>query len=340
MTRAERRSVAPELGPARHRSEWRIRTPLIVDIKRHSLEDGPGIRSVVFFKGCPLRCSFCQNPETQDATGEIAFSPQRCIDCGRCVEACEIGAVTRSTPTRILRQRCTRCGRCADACTTGAMRLVGVHYSVEALAEVLLRDAPYYRHSNGGVTISGGECTLYPDYLRSLLKFLKGHGIHVILQTCGQFHYETFQRKLLPHVDLIYFDVKLADPSTHRRHTGKPNQTILANLRRLLRTDAVTVRPRVPLVPAVTATKENLTAIVDLLCDAGARSVTLLPYNPIGLDMYAALGRPRPRLPDHFTKPDELQRLRQMFERVLARKAASPNRITNCDAAEFSDRTG
>ncbi len=307
---------------ARHRQ-----LPLVVEVKRHSLEDGPGIRSVAFFKGCPLRCSFCQNPETQQPEAEIAFSPRKCIACGRCRQACPSGAVSLDAAGRILRGACKACGRCAEVCPGGGLRRIGTYYSPAALAEILLRDLPYYKHSGGGVTLSGGECTLYPRYVESLLRLLKAGGVHVALQTCGHFHFESFRRRLLPHLDLIYFDLKLADPLAHRRATGRPNHRILANLHRLLSCGDVEVQPRVPLVPGVTTTEKNLAAIVDLLCEAGARSITLLPYNPVGLDMYETLGRPRPRVPDRFMRPDRLRRLRLMFQRILARKAVSPQEI-------------
>jgi pyruvate formate lyase activating enzyme len=183
---------------------------------------------------------------------------------------------------------------------------------------VLLRDFSFYKHTQGGVTLSGGEPTLYPDYVGLLLQLLKTEGVHVVLETCGYFHYETFRRKLLPFLDLVYFDVKLADPQAHRRHTGRTNHKILDNLRRLLAEPAVEVQPRVPLVPWVTATRDNLVAVVDILCDAGADSVQLLPYNPLGLQMIEALGRPRPPMPGRFMKPRELQDLHETFKQILA----------------------
>ena len=298
-----------------------IPDPLVVDIKRFSWEDGPGIRSVVFFKGCPLRCSWCQNPEAQAPEVEVAFSPEKCIACGKCRKSCPHGAVTLEEPQRILRDRCTRCDICSTACPTGALRRIGTPYTATGLAEVLLRDLAYYRHSGGGVTFSGGEPTLYPDYLESLLERLKEEGVHLLLETCGHFDYEVFHRKLLPYLDTVYFDVKLADPQAHQRFTGKSNGKILRNLRRLLRERSVEVLPRIPLVPGVTATEENLTAVVDLLCEVGAERVELLPYNPMGLDMFAALGRPRPAVSNSFTKPDELLHLYEMFGRILQERS-------------------
>jgi pyruvate formate lyase activating enzyme len=295
--------------------------PLIVDIKRGSLEDGPGIRSVVFFKGCPLRCAFCHSPETQDPEVEIISSSDECANCGKCVSSCPQGAIDHSRPERIDGNKCARCGQCVGVCPGRGLRLIGKHYPVEDLVEILLRDLPFYRHSDGGVTLSGGECTLYPNYLESLLKSLKARQIHLVLETCGYFSYDVFRRKILPYIDLVYFDVKIADPEMHRKYTGKANHKILDNLCRLLQEKPAAVHPRIPLVPGVTATRENLSAIVDLLCEAGAQNVSLLPYNPLGIEMAASLGRRRPPLPREFMKPDEERRIYSMFKAIIDEKS-------------------
>lgn len=291
--------------------------PLIVDIKRHSLEDGPGIRSVVFFKGCSLRCIFCHSPETQNRRVEIAFSPRECIHCGSCRDACPQGAIDLEFPGRIQREKCISCGTCAGVCPGKGLRLIGSYYSVETLTEILLRDLPFYRHSGGGVTLSGGECTIYPDYLERLLKRLKAKGIHVTLETSGYFDYRAFREKILPYVDLIYYDIKMANPRAHKSYVGRSNRKILTNLRLLLGEKGVEVHPRVPLVPGITATRENLSANIDLLCDAGAKDVSLLPYNPMGIEMAVSLGRPRPPLPEGFMKPDEEREIVAMFTPLI-----------------------
>lgn len=264
--------------------------PLIVEIKRHSLEDGPGIRSVVFFKGCPLRCVFCQNPETQEFSPEIAFRSRLCIDCRTCVEACPQGAPRRLVGSTA----CHRCGECVRACPSGALTLIGQRLSVDEILDVVLRDEPYYRHSGGGVTLSGGECTAFPEFSGGLLARLRSRGISAAIETCGEFSYPRFAQWILPHVDPILFDVKLADDAAHVRYTGRSNQRIWANLAQLLATAPERVQPRIPLIPGVTATRENLAALAARLADLGARSLTLLPYNPLGVAMAESLARPAP----------------------------------------------
>lgn len=291
--------------------------PLIVDIKRRSLEDGPGIRSVVFFKGCPLRCIFCHNPETQEEWVEIAFSERGCIKCGRCKDICPEGAIDYELPGRIHREWCNRCGRCAGVCPGGGLRLIGSYYPVESLIEILLRDIPFYRHSGGGVTLSGGEPMLYPDYIEVLLKSLKAKGVHIAIETSGYFDYHAFKQRLLPYIDLIYYDIKIADDFSHRRYTERSNQKILENLCCLLKEDGVEVHPRIPLIPDITATRENLSSIVDLLFEVGAEDVSLLPYNPMGMDMAVRLGKPRPPLPEGFMRPEEEREIYDMFEKII-----------------------
>jgi pyruvate formate lyase activating enzyme len=287
--------------------------PLIVDIKRHSLEDGPGIRSVVFFKGCPLQCVFCHNPETQDAGAEIAFSERDCIRCGMCREVCSQRAIDFMSYERINRNKCNACGMCVKVCHGNGLRLVGSYYPVEDLAEILLRDRAFYNHSGGGVTLSGGECTMYPDYIESLLKILKVNNIHITLETSGYFEYETFSQKILPYLDLIYYDIKAIDKDAHINITGKSNQRILDNFIRLIKEAPIEVIPRVPLIPNVTSTYKNLLAIVGFLKDAGAENISLLPYNPMGFEMYVNIGRGKPPLPERFMRVDEEREVYEMF---------------------------
>jgi len=294
--------------------------PLIVDIKRGSLEDGPGIRSVVFFKGCPLRCFFCHNPEAQRPEAEIAYSSVKCINCNKCLEVCPNDAIDPCLAARVNKKRCDLCGKCAEGCPGGALRVIGRAYRVEELLEILLKDLPFYRNSGGGVTFSGGECTLYPDYLNSLLRGLKPRGIHVAIETCGYFEYRIFEERILPWVDIIYYDIKLADEAAHRKLLGKTNRIIIENLGRLLKENNVKIHPRIPIVPGFTSTRKNLSDVVDLLIEAGAREVTLVPYNPLGLAQADKPARRGISLPDTFMKPIEEREIFVTLEKIIKKK--------------------
>lgn len=295
-----------------------MRTPLIADVKRHSLEDGPGIRSVVFFKGCPLRCDFCHNPEMQRPGAELIFRAERCIACGDCVRACSSRAISLQREGRIERERCHGCARCALACPASALQRIGQSFTVGELVELLLRDQAYYRQSGGGVTFSGGECTLFPDYLVELARALKQHGLHLVVETAGDFEVSWFEQALLPLLDRVYFDVKIADEQAHRAHCHAGNRRILHNLAQLLLSAPERIEVRVPLVPGVTATPENLTALAHRLRQLGVRKATLLPYNPLGRSMAIGLGRQPPALPARFMTDDEVAAAVASFRTALS----------------------
>jgi pyruvate formate lyase activating enzyme len=291
--------------------------PLIVDVKRHSLEDGPGIRSVVFFKGCPLRCVFCQNPEAQNARAEIAFRTDRCVECGACVSACPARAVDLARLGRIDRSHCDVCGKCATACPSGALTVIGRSCEANELVELLMRDEPFYRHSGGGVTFSGGECTMFPDYLVAVALELRAQGIHTAVETCGEFAGAMFIECLLPHLDLVYFDLKFADPALHLSYTGRDNCRILDNLAMLMLNAPDRVQVRIPLVPGITATEENLAELATSLRERGVRRATLLSYNPLGRRMAVELGRPEPPTSDRFMTREEEAVAIAMFEAMV-----------------------
>lgn len=287
--------------------------PLIVHIKTGSTEDGPGIRSTVFFKGCPLHCTWCQNPEAMDPQVEIGFYPQCCIGCFDCEEVCPEGAILKGEDQRIDRALCTRCGKCAEVCPGKAIRRIGRYYERDELLEALLRDRVFYEVSGGGVTLSGGEPTLWPEYAGELLKGLKQEGIHTALQTCGHFDYDLFKEKLLPWVDLIMYDIKLIKSEEHLRCTGRDNQKILENFTRLLNGPAQML-PRIPLIPGFTASEENLEGISSFLKDRSVRTCSLLPYNPLGLSKWESLGKKRPALPDAWMETSQQETCQRIYD--------------------------
>jgi len=268
-----------------------MQRPLTFDIKRHALEDGPGIRTTVFFKGCQLRCWWCQNPESFETASEIGFYAADCISCGDCVTACKQEAVSLDNPARIDRRRCNRCGDCASACPGGGLRIIGQYYPVEELLEKLLRDRVFYEVSGGGVTLSGGEPTMHMAYISFLLQALKKQGIHTALQTNGFFDWVEFSDKILNHLDLIMFDVKMVNPSEHLKYIGQEHGLILGNLARLLKARPEAVLPRIPLIPGITSTDWNLQEISHLLQGLQINRCSLLPYNPTGFSKANHIGK-------------------------------------------------
>jgi pyruvate formate lyase activating enzyme len=272
----------------------RDRDHLLFEIKGNSLDDGPGIRTVIFFKGCPLDCAWCHNPESKSMHREIAYDPKKCIGCGTCMQRCTRKAIAKANPYYIDRSRCTVCCACADACPSGALECVGFTLTEEEVLKKVMADKPFYDNSGGGVTLSGGEPTLHMDYAASLSRILKLNGIHVLLETCGLFGYASFRDQLLPHLDGVYFDLKLFDDDAHRRYCGVSNAVILSNFSLLVRDASVRgvrVLPRIPLIPQITDTKANLHAIASFLKECGVAKADLLPYNPLWRDKCWSLGR-------------------------------------------------
>jgi pyruvate formate lyase activating enzyme len=258
--------------------------PLILDIKGNSLDDGPGIRSVVFFKGCPLSCVWCHNPESKKAGPEIAFDPAECVGCDTCLTVCPEKAMSRKNPFFIDRDRCTLCFACVDECPSGALSRVGREMTVDEIVAAVARDKPFFNTSGGGVTLSGGEPTLFPDFLARLLAALKAEGIQTLLETCGQFDGTAFINNILPLIDIIYYDIKMMDSQAHKIRCGVGNQRILENFIRLNEragSKKFILLPRTPLIPEITATTENLTAIAEFLAGNGIQKTQLLPYNPL-----------------------------------------------------------
>ncbi len=286
--------------------------PLIFAIHRFALDDGPGIRTTVFLKGCPLSCIWCHNPESMSPWRQMAVYPDLCILCGSCRLVCPEEAVSESPILQIDRNLCNACGLCAENCPTTAIRAIGKEYPLDELLEILRRDQHFYEASGGGVTFSGGEPTLHLNYLGDALKELKKEAISTAIQTCGMFNYEDFSRKVLPYADLIMFDIKLIDAAQHRRYTGKDNAVILENFRRLTKEAGNKVLPRIPLIPGITATPDNLRKIASFLADLGYKQCDLLSYNPAGIEKRRAVGMKSslklPETPLGWEEEEELRR--------------------------------
>jgi len=263
------------------------RAGLVFDIKHFAVHDGPGLRTTVFLKGCPLRCEWCHSPESQSPAPEIMVDGDRCIGCGECVANCPRGAI--SEPGRIDRTACDGCGRCAEGCYAEALELVGRRMTVADVLGEVERDRLLIEVSGGGVTLSGGEPAAQPDFASSLLRSLKERGYHTALDTCGQCSWDTLSG-MLGHVDLVLYDVKHMDPETHLRYTGASNGQIMDNLERTLGLGK-RVWIRVPLIPGVNDGDPHLHQLGKYLGTLDAESVQILPYHVLGVPKYVGLDR-------------------------------------------------
>jgi pyruvate formate lyase activating enzyme len=256
-------------------------TGLVFDVMRFSLHDGPGIRTTVFLKGCPLHCDWCHNPESQSPGPSLLFFEERCRGCGECAAVCPHGLT-----------ECEACGRCAEVCVAEARRLAGRTMSVaEVLAEVE-RDQVFYDESGGGVTLSGGEPLAQPLFAEALLAACRARRIHTALDTSGMAPAEELLR-VAAQADLVLYDVKLVDDALHQRHTGASNRLILDNLRALAEAGRPVV-VRYPLIPGVNDGGSALSSLADLLAAFGLHRLDLLPYHRNGTGKYRRLGLPGP----------------------------------------------
>jgi len=265
---------------------------LVFDIQRFAIHDGPGIRTTLFLKGCPLSCWWCHNPESQAPRPQLALFDTRCIACGRCVAACARGVhERRADGSRVLhRERCEACGRCVQACFAEALVMEGREVTVaEAMTEVR-KDALFYRRSGGGITLSGGEPMLQVEFSTAVLCRAHGEGMHTVLDTSGYAPWDDYE-KVLPFVDLVLYDIKHADSEAHRKYTGVPNELIRENLARI-DARAVQIEIRIPVIPGINDARENIEAICRFLAGlAHVQRVTLLPYHAFGGSKYPRVGR-------------------------------------------------
>jgi pyruvate formate lyase activating enzyme len=268
-----------------------LETGVVFDIKRYSIHDGPGIRTTVFLKGCPLACQWCHNPESQAPGREQIFRESRCIRCGACVAACPEGAIAwDGDGPRTSGEKCSLCGACVIACTSEAREIVGREMTVAQVMDEIRRDVAFYDESGGGVTFSGGEPLMQPAFLLALLRACQEEEIHTALDTCGQAPWETLDA-IRGNVDLFLYDLKLLDEVRHRAFTGASNALILSNLRALSQREEKIIL-RVPVIPGVNDDEESSRQIGVFAAGLPRlRQVDLLPYHQTAMDKYERLGR-------------------------------------------------
>ena len=284
---------------------------LVADVQRFCTHDGPGLRTVIFFKGCPLRCSWCQNPETISPRPELAFHAHRCAGCLRCVGVCEAGALSAHGP-RVARDRCEACGACVQACPHEALRLVGQRVRVERLAQQVQADRAFFQASGGGLTLSGGEPLLQHRAVARLLSLCKEADTHTMVETCGAVKWAAFQA-VLPHTDQFYFDLKAGGRRLHLDLTGSDGRLVLRNARRLVEAGAEVIF-RMPVVPGINDSEASVLTVASFLLGLGRPEIRLLRYHAGGRAKARATGNPQPRLEISADQADwALERVAEIF---------------------------
>jgi pyruvate formate lyase activating enzyme len=287
---------------------------LVLSITRMTIHNGPGIRTLILFTGCPLHCTWCSTPESQKAEPEIGIYPGRCIHCDRCIPICPVNAINLTSETiSINRSRCNHCGRCAEVCNAEAIKLLGQPMTVKELLAEAKKDMVVYKHSHGGVTLSGGEPLLDPNFTGKLIQCLKEEGISVGADTCGHLPWPDIE-PMLPYIDFFLWDIKHMNPEKHRKLTGVSNRLILRNARSIAAKN-VPLYIRVPIIPGYNDSEENIRATCEF--SRGLSSVVeigLLPLHHLGKARYESLDRPYPIANIPLISDGVLQSMKQMVE--------------------------
>jgi len=260
----------------------------IINIQKYSVHDGPGIRTTVFLKGCPLNCWWCHNPESQNPSHEIMFFEERCTGCGICAKRCPHAAISMvDNAPAVDGEKCNLCSKCVDFCPNNAREYVGKDMTVEELMKEIVKDEVFYEQSNGGVTFSGGEPVIHGEFLYNLLKRCKERGIHTAVDTCGCVTWENLE-KIADKVDLFLYDLKLMNNEKHKNYTGKENVIVLENLEKLSARGS-NIFVRMPIISGVNDDDEHIDEAIKFLSHINVIQVNLLPYHKMGMDKYRRL---------------------------------------------------
>lgn len=287
---------------------------VVTNIQKFSVHDGPGIRSIIFFKGCPLKCQWCANPENIDPKPQLMVHKSKCIRCGRCIDSCPRGAIVAGDETiHLLRDRCQNCGKCVRVCTSQARVLKGELLSAADAKRVVDKDVPFYKNSGGGITFSGGEPMLHPDFIVDLAKEYRELGLNSAVETCGCVPWENFE-KVKSWIDLFLFDLKFMDSSKHKEFCGSGNELILSNLRKICQSNRVIVR--MPIIPGINDTEEDIERAAVFLKKIKEKieAIHCLPYHNFGISKYEALDIDYKLSGVEIPKAEYMEYIKKMFE--------------------------
>lgn len=289
---------------------------LVTNIQGFSIHDGPGIRTVVFLKGCSLECQWCSNPECISPSPEVGFIKTLCTKCGKCAGVCPDGALVYEAEEfpRILRERCSGCGECSSVCSYKAIVLYGQPMSVDEVLDVVKRDGMFYQASGGGITVSGGEPLLRPQFVSDLFEKCREAGIHTCIETSGCAA-ESALRQVLPYTDYVLYDLKHLNSEKHCQYTGKPNSLILSNAK-IVASSGVETLFRMPLIPGINDDRQNIKMTAEFLHGLGNNThcIELMPYHRLGKGKYESLGKGYLLSETLSPEPDEVDSVKKGFE--------------------------
>jgi len=266
---------------------------IIYDIQHYSIHDGPGIRTLVFLKGCPLRCKWCCNPESQITTPQLSFNVNKCIGCLNCISECPEGALNITSEGKVVVnfKKCKHCGACVEYCNTQALKMIGEEKTVEEIIREVEKDRVFYQNSGGGVTLSGGEVLTQIEFAQAILRGCLEQGIDTAIETSGYGKWEDFKR-MLPYVGTILYDLKCINPQEHRKLTGVNNERILTNLRVLDVKENTPYIIRIPVIPKCNTDDKTITEMGEFIQNLHRLKVIhLLPYHRLGISKYGSIGR-------------------------------------------------
>ncbi len=287
---------------------------MVFNTQKFCIHDGPGIRTTIFLKGCPLNCIWCHNPESQSYDKEMMFSEDKCTRCGICERKCSNGAIkVTQIAAQSDKQKCTLCGDCIDFCIHNAREIAGREYTVDELIKIIEKDRVFYEQSGGGVTFSGGEAMAQIDAVEAIVKKCKNRGISVAIDTCGYAPFSSFER-ILDYVDLFLYDIKLMDTNLHKKYTGKDNELIMDNLVKLSERGA-NINLRMPLIQGINADDENIQSIMNFIKPLRISQVNLLPYHDIARDKYSRLNREYKQEAMEKPSQERLGEIKSLFEK-------------------------